>query len=400
MLRLRNIIIVLGLFITAWIGWHINGYFFDTDLPSIKLTGIEENGYYAGDVQCLVSGNHHYKIADISIFLDSKLIVNKFRINKRNFTYQFPLSTKSLSDGHHILEVTVTDGTRQRHTKSEIINFETDNTALQARFISPEQNFKISQGHTFHVQFQTNKEIKNAKISIFAQQFTCNPETQHSLIYECFIPIACEETPNEYPFSIEIEDHVGNRQRLDGKLQIIPFPFKTRIINVKSEKMVQEKEIGKPQDIFEEELKKAVNASPKTKLWTGLFIIPAQYSHFSCPFGEVRTTQEKGRYIHNGLDVIALPKSVAWAPQEGKVVLKDRFAFTGNTVIIDHGLGVFSLLFHLDNFADIKVGDIVKKGNPVGTVGKTGYATGYHLHWEMRIHNIPVDPLQWTRTDF
>ena len=152
--------------------------------------------------------------------------------------------------------------------------------------------------------------------------------------------------------------------------------------------------------MLEQRIAQLVTQSPSKKLWKGMFIVPAAHSGFSCSFGEIRTTQEKGRYTHDGLDVLALPKSVVWATQDGKVVLKDRYEYSGNTVIVDHGLGVFSLFFHMDNFADINEGDMVKKGNPIGTVGKTGYATGYHLHWEMRIGNIPVDPLQWTKHDF
>jgi murein DD-endopeptidase MepM/ murein hydrolase activator NlpD len=58
------------------------------------------------------------------------------------------------------------------------------------------------------------------------------------------------------------------------------------------------------------------------------------------------------------------------------------------------------MFFHLDDFAPINVGDKVAKGRPLGYLGKTGYASGYHLHWEMRINNIPVDPMQWTNSTF
>jgi murein DD-endopeptidase MepM/ murein hydrolase activator NlpD len=66
-----------------------------------------------------------------------------------------------------------------------------------------------------------------------------------------------------------------------------------------------------------------------------------------------------------------------------------------------HGWGIFSLFYHLDSFAgNYAVGDYVKKGNPIGKLGKTGYASGYHLHWEMRINNIEIDPLEWTKPGF
>lgn len=61
---------------------------------------------------------------------------------------------------------------------------------------------------------------------------------------------------------------------------------------------------------------------------------------------------------------------------------------------------VFSLFYHLEDFSKVEVGQKVAKGNPIGTIGKTGYATGYHLHWEMRINNIAVDPMQWTKQIF
>ena len=140
--------------------------------------------------------------------------------------------------------------------------------------------------------------------------------------------------------------------------------------------------------------------SPHEKLWRGPFCAPIDVARVTCDFGTIRTTQEKGRYMHKGLDLANAPKSVVWAPHDGIVVHKERYAFTGNTVIIDHGWGILSLFFHLDNFADIQVGQKVAKGNPIGTLGKTGYATGYHLHWEMRVNNVQVDPMQWTKTNF
>lgn len=104
--------------------------------------------------------------------------------------------------------------------------------------------------------------------------------------------------------------------------------------------------------------------------------------------------------MHKALDVINLPKSVVWATQDGVVALKERYDVSGNTVVIDHGHGILSLFYHLDDFADLEVGQKIAQGKPVGTLGKTGYATGYHLHWEMRVRNNPVDPMQWTQETF
>jgi len=86
--------------------------------------------------------------------------------------------------------------------------------------------------------------------------------------------------------------------------------------------------------------------------------------------------------------------------QDGVVVLKERYAHSGLTVGIDHGCGVVTLYYHLDNYGNVEVGQKIKKGTPVGTLGMSGYASGYHLHWEMRIYDIQVDPMQWTKHDF
>ena len=56
--------------------------------------------------------------------------------------------------------------------------------------------------------------------------------------------------------------------------------------------------------------------------------------------------------------------------------------------------------FHLDDFADIEVGDFIRKGQPVGKLGVTGYANGYHLHWELTVNGVPVDPVEWTKKVF
>jgi murein DD-endopeptidase MepM/ murein hydrolase activator NlpD len=138
----------------------------------------------------------------------------------------------------------------------------------------------------------------------------------------------------------------------------------------------------------------------KRKMWTGEFELPTIVQRYSTPYGEIRTTPERGRYLHRAVDIVNHPKSVIWASQHGKVIIKDRYLHSGNTIVLDHGCGVFTLYYHLEDFADLEVGDAVKKGNPVGRLGMTGYATGYHLHWELRVGGMAVDPLEWTKKSF
>lgn len=396
----RKLIYCLPLLVLFWIGWRTYSYFFDTTKPTFCIYGIDNDKYYSGDVQCKINGKDDYKVDYISIYLDGKPLVPKFRINRKEFEYSLPILTKTLSNGLHELKVFIADNSYNKNSHEETFKFYVDNENLQAAFAKPENEYKIFQGKTLHIQFQTNKKIRQAYINILSKNHKCYQEMVGSNIYECFVPIDCEETPNEYPFSIIIEDFVGSTAKLEGKVQIMPYPFKKQVLNIAPEKIKEEREIGIPQSEFEKQMEDLSKKSPDFKLWNGNFYIPIEMSRISVDYGTVRTTQAKGCYMHKALDVVGVPKSVVWAPQDGIVVIKDRFVEGGNSVVIDHGCGVLTMLFHLDNFADIKVGDKIKRGNPVGTIGKTGFATGYHLHWEMRVNNIPTDPMQWTKTNF
>jgi len=388
------------LLLCSYVGWSAYGYFFDTSSPVITVSGIETDGCYAGDIPCTVNMSDEYSVADISVTLDNKALVSHFKINRKQDEHSFVVPTKTMSNGPHALKIEVRDGSYRKNNTTETIPFIIDNRPLQAAFVKSDTDLKVFQGRTLHLQFQVNKPIYSAVIKILSKEFACTPESENSLIYECFIPISTEEAPNEYPFSIEITDMVGNTATLDSKLQVIMFPFKKQVIAIKSEKLKEEHEAGIPEKELEDKLEKASKESPEHKLWRGNFYAPIDIKSISTEFGTVRTTQHRGKYAHNAVDLIGTPKTVVWAPQDGIVVIKDRFVHSGNTVVIDHGCGVLSMFYHLDSFANINVGDTIRKGKPVGTLGKTGYATGFHLHWEMRIHNIAIDPMQWIKNDF
>ena len=399
-IRPKYIILPIILFITTWIVWGVYNYAFDISKPELTIYGLENDGYCSGETHCIIKGKDEYKVSDISVWLDGSLIVNKFKVNKKEFEHQLPLFTKSLPNGKHLLKIEVVDSSYNKNRSIKEINFKVDNVPLQAVFLKPNNEYKVFQGKTLHLQFQVNKDIKDAKINLLSKTFECFPESKASSIYECYIPISCEEIPNEYPLTILITDYTGKVLNLDGKFQIIPFPFKKQILNIGAQKVKEAEAVGIKQEILEEEIAELVKKSPKQKLWQGEFYIPMEMTKLTCDYGTKRITQEKGCYMHKAVDIIGMPKTVIWAPQDGVIIIKNLYVQSGNTVVIDHGYGVFTLLYHLDKFANINVGEKIKKGNPVGTMGKTGYATGYHLHWEMRINNVHTDPMQWVKCDF
>ncbi len=381
----------------GWVGWSGYHYFFDKQVPTIAVVGITDQGYYAGDVSCFVNGYHTYKVGKISLYLDGTPLIYNYSIGKKQFEHPFTLNTRTLTNGKHTLQVKAVDGTYYKNSAQQEYAFTVDNSPLQAAFVQQEGEKKVFQGRTLHVQFQVNKPLKDAKINVFSKQYDCFKEGKNSLIYEAFVPVECEENPTEYPYSVNCIDVVDNVVTLEGKVQVVQFPFKRQKITVSEDKMKLEKALSSEEDL-NQKLTELAEQSPKEKLWNGAFFAPTEIGTIFTEFGVIRTTPDRGLYVHKAVDIGSMPKSIVWAPQAGKVIIKDRFTFSGNTVVIDHGYGVFSLLFHLDTMQDdIQVGKMVQKGNKIGTLGKTGYANGYHLHWEMRINNTPVDPLQWIK---
>ena len=99
------------------------------------------------------------------------------------------------------------------------------------------------------------------------------------------------------------------------------------------------------------------------------------------------------RSYHSGTDFKAPTGTPIYSVNDGIVKLSSDRYYAGNSVIIDHGHGVYSCYYHLSRL-DVKVGQKVKQGEQLGLSGATGRVTGPHLHFSVRVHGVQVDPLQ------
>ncbi|NDJ76771.1 MAG: LysM peptidoglycan-binding domain-containing protein [Chloroflexi bacterium] len=102
---------------------------------------------------------------------------------------------------------------------------------------------------------------------------------------------------------------------------------------------------------------------------------------------------------HSGVDFGGATGAPVLAPAAGVVVVAENLPVRGNATIIDHGWGVYTGYWH-QNEIYVAVGDVVTGGQVIGTIGSTGRSTGPHLHWEMWVSGVPVDPLQWLQQPF
>ncbi|MGZ6255205.1 MAG: M23 family metallopeptidase [Candidatus Chromulinivorax sp.] len=396
----------LGFILAGLLCWYVGNnfyvYYYNSSDPVVTIEGIQEGSYFSQEIVAKIIAKHPYKVAQYSIFVDGKPIKENISVGRSHFEQILKISADHLENGKHTFKATATSGSRQSATVEVVKTIYIDNAPLHAAFTQPSSEYKVVQGRCLHVQFQVNKPIKKAHISAFSKEYPAYPQNNGSLIYESFIPVECDQHPSEYALSLDICDHVGHDLKFETTCHVQGFAFKKKTLHIPAGTLDREKEFTNlTEKDFELKMEELTLHSVQEKLWQGVFEVPLAMTAIMTDFGVQRMAQERGFYVHKALDIVsAAPKSVVWACQSGIVVLKDRYVHAGNTIVIDHGYGILSMYFHLDTFADIKIGQKIRKGNPIGTMGKTGYAGGYHLHWEMRVGNVAIDPMQWTKREF
>jgi murein DD-endopeptidase MepM/ murein hydrolase activator NlpD len=207
-------------------------------------------------------------------------------------------------------------------------------------------------------------------------------------------------SPGEYAITLEATDQeTGDRLTIDKPISVLAGTFATVNIAVPEDRMglldpgLSGAERKKVAQVF--------GQTTSRQLWQGVFGYPlAGGLTTTAGFGQRRSyAGGPVSSYHAGQDLDAETGAPVYAPAAGTVVLAETLQVRGNAIILDHGLGVFTGFWHLSEI-DVTVGQSVARGDLLGRVGNTGLSTGSHLHWEMQVHGIPVDALQWTRQAF
>jgi len=148
-------------------------------------------------------------------------------------------------------------------------------------------------------------------------------------------------------------------------------------------------------------IKSIINKATEAKYWEGVLLYPTAYTDsFPSYFGSRRNYNGQGyNWYHSGLDLYGGIGTPITAPASGRVVFAGMLEVRGNATFIDHGWGVFTGYLHQSAF-EVQEGDWVEPGQLIGYVGATGRVTGPHLHWEVSVGGVPVDPLEWTTQVF
>lgn len=199
-----------------------------------------------------------------------------------------------------------------------------------------------------------------------------------------FVPVHYSTPPGSYPLKVERDGEF----LLKEEVEIKDGEFEKSYIRVTS--ATEKKKSKKNVEVMVNYAREARKDSSQIKLWEGEFIYPLN-GRITTSFGATRYVNNKLSGYHSGVD-FAVPVGVpVLATNRGRVVLSMYLKSTGNTIIIDHGLNLYSSYSHMDS-REVETGDIVEKGKVIGASGNTGFSTGPHLHFTMSVGNTFVDP--------
>jgi len=172
--------------------------------------------------------------------------------------------------------------------------------------------------------------------------------------------------------------------------------FATESLRVENEFVEPNPEQVKRADEERQRLREIFDRVTSERLWNGKFRVPLDGVSTGGNFGKRRILNGKPGSPHGGVDFPAITGTPVHAAQRGRVALAEELFFSGNTVVVDHGLGIYTFYGHLSEI-DVKVGDDLETGAVLGKVGATGRVTGPHLHWGLTVERARVNPLQIVR---
>jgi murein DD-endopeptidase MepM/ murein hydrolase activator NlpD len=255
-------------------------------------------------------------------------------------------------------------------------------------------NLPLIQGDTFLIEVESNQPV-----TIKADLASIQPTfVDLGGVQMAYGGIHALTEPGVYPLTMTVTYPDGSEYRFD------------QLVMISSANYVTDKPLQVDPESIGTEAEKAENAKFKsiiatvtpTQQWDGLWYSPAQDADcIISEFGSRRTyNDDPGVYYHTGLDLGYCKGTDVYAPAGGTVVgvFPDQVV-RGNSIVIDHGLGIYTTYMHLNEIL-VEQGTVVESGQLIGIIGTTGRSTGPHLHFEVDIQGTPVNPLTWLRRAF
>jgi murein DD-endopeptidase MepM/ murein hydrolase activator NlpD len=251
------------------------------------------------------------------------------------------------------------------------------------------QTIRIQQGQAFYLRLNLADPARFSHIT-FRDKIIPLFSLQAKGAYGALIGIDLAEEPARYELTVQGSDPSAS----DGQryvVEVVSANFGVQELTLPRDQVELDEETLKRVEEEQEKILQSLKPVTTERLWEGKFIPPVEGTPTGS-FGRKRIINGEPRSPHSGEDFSVPQGTAVRAANTGRVALVGEYFFSGKSIIIDHGLGCYTMYFHLHDIR-VKEGDRVEKGTVIGSVGATGRATGPHLHWGARINGARVNPV-------
>jgi murein DD-endopeptidase MepM/ murein hydrolase activator NlpD len=211
-------------------------------------------------------------------------------------------------------------------------------------------------------------------------------------VRNALLGVDLEKAAGKYEFTVSGQLQGGEPVSCRATVEVTEGHFATESLTVKKQFVEPNPEQEARAAAETKRLREIYDRVTPERLWNGKFRMPLIGDFKGSNFGKRRILNGHAGSPHSGVDFPAPTGTPVHAAQKGRVVLAEELFFSGNTVIVDHGLGIYTFYCHFSEI-DAKVGDEVEAGTVLGKVGATGRVTGPHLHWGLQVEHARVNAL-------
>jgi hypothetical protein len=390
--------------------------------PTIAVTGLADRAGLSQNLEIHLqdkrAGLSHVSVILIQQGKTHSLFTRNFTDNPKEFKETIPLKpgVLKLAEGPAELVITAGDASLWGSEYTYTRNITLDLSPPRISLLTPVNYFNI--GGTGMIAYNVNEPLAGGGVLINDVLYPAHLLSSAGNIFVSFLPLSPYLQPGTAQIHIVAEDTAGNKSRTSVPHRMRPRKFPEDRMNL-TDSFLQAKmpefvsrfpELAGKTDLEvfisvndkmrKDNFQEIVNITSRTEprqLWQGPFLRLPNSSPMA-GFGEKRTYVYQGKVvgesIHEGVDLASTRQAPIPAANHGRVAFADYLGIYGQTVIIDHGLGIFSLYSHLTDLATRKDAE-VKKGDIIGTTGISGLAGGDHLHFAILASGRFVNPIEW-----
>jgi len=250
-----------------------------------------------------------------------------------------------------------------------------------------------SQGSLLLVELKSARPLTEVKGDWGGRSVPFWQEEGREAVHAGLLGVDLEKAPGRYELKVTAQKAAGEKIVCSANITVRAGKFATERLRVGKEFVEPNPEQVKRANEERDRLREIFDRVTPERLWNGKFRVPLDGVAAGSNFRKRRILNGNPGSPHGGADLPGTTGTPVHAAQRGRVVLADELFFAGNTLVLDHGLGIYTFYGHLSEIS-ARVGDTLEAGDVLGKVGATGRVTGPHLHWGLTVERARVNPLQ------